>query len=124
MTMMPMHTSMNAKSVPMFVRSTISSMLAKALTTPTSTPVRIVDTWGVPKRGCTRAKTGGSSPSRAIAKRIRGCPSWKTRSTAVCATTEPSATTPTVQLGICDVLHRDRERLGALARGRAVTSAG
>ena len=48
--MIPTQTSMNAKSVPMFVRSTISSMLAKALTTPTSTPVRIVETWGVPKR--------------------------------------------------------------------------
>ena len=30
---MPMHTRMKAKSVPMFVRSTISSMLTNALTT-------------------------------------------------------------------------------------------
>jgi hypothetical protein len=49
--MMPMHTSMKANSVPMFVRSTISSMLATALTPPTSTPVRMVETWGVLKVG-------------------------------------------------------------------------
>ena len=66
---------MNAKSVPMFVRSTISSMFTNVLTTPTSTPVRIVETCGVPKRGCTFVKTGGRKPSRAIAKRMRGWPS-------------------------------------------------
>ena len=57
----------------------------------------MVVTWGVRKRGCTRAKTGGSIPSRAMAKKIRGWPSWNTSSTAVWATTEPKATTPTIQ---------------------------
>ena len=32
-----------------------------------------------------------------MAKKMRGCPSWKTSSTAVCATTEPKATMPTIQ---------------------------
>ena len=31
---------------------------------------------------------------------MRGCPSWKTSSTAVCATTEPKATTPTIHTGM------------------------
>ena len=35
-----------------------------------------------------------------MAKKMRGWPSWKTSSTAVCATTEPKATTPTIQFGI------------------------
>ncbi len=42
-----MHTSTNAKSVPMLVSCTISSMLATAEKNPTNTPVRIVVTWGV-----------------------------------------------------------------------------
>ena len=64
--------------------------------------------------GCTFAKNWGSRPSRAIAKKMRGCPSWKTSSTAVWATTDPKATTPTIQFGMCDVLHRQRQRLGLL----------
>ena len=72
---MPMQTRMNANSVPMLVRSTISSMLVNIAQTPTATPVRIVVTCGVRNRGCTSAKLGGSSPSRAIEKKIRGWPS-------------------------------------------------
>jgi hypothetical protein len=78
------------------VRSTIASRDVKLDVTPTARPVTIVVTCGVLKRGCTRANTSGSIPSRAIAKKMRGCPSWKTSSTAVCATTEPKATTPTI----------------------------
>jgi hypothetical protein len=37
----------------MLVRSTISSMLATAAKTATKTPVRMVETCGVRKRGCT-----------------------------------------------------------------------
>ena len=48
-----MQTRMNANSVPMFVRSTISSMLVNIAQTPTTTPVRIVVTCGVRNRGCT-----------------------------------------------------------------------
>ena len=54
---------------------------------------KIVVTCGVLNLGWTLAKTEGSSPSLAIEKKMRGCPSWKTKSTAVCAMTEPSATT-------------------------------
>ncbi len=90
---MPMLTSRNANSVPTFVRSTISSILMTAANAPTTTPVRIVVTWGVLNLGCTFAKTGGSSPSRAIEKNILGCPIWNTSSTAVWAITEPNATT-------------------------------
>ena len=72
---MPMHTRMNANSVPILVRSTISSMLVNIAHAPTATPVRIVVTCGVRNLGCTFAKLGGSSPSRAIEKKILGCPS-------------------------------------------------
>ncbi len=86
---------MKANRVPMFVRSTISSMVVNIEQTPTARPVTIVVTCGVRNLGCTRAKLCGSSPSRAIEKKIRGWPSWNTRSTAVCATTDPNATIPT-----------------------------
>ena len=89
---MPTQTRMKAKRVPMLVRSTISSIEATAATPPTRTPVRMVVTCGVLKRGWTLAKTGGRRPSRAIEKKMRGWPSWKTRRTAVCAMTEPRAT--------------------------------
>ena len=71
---MPTQTSMKAKSVPMFVRSMTSSMLAKAAKTPTKTPVRIVVTCGVLYFGWTLANVEGSSPSRAIEKKMRGWP--------------------------------------------------
>src|ERR1044072_4849106 len=86
---MPTQTRMKAKSVPMFVRSMTSSMEAKAAKTPTKTPVRIVVTCGVLYFGWTEAKVEGSSPSRAIEKKMRGWPNWKTSSKAVCAQTEP-----------------------------------
>ena len=37
------------------------------------TPVTTVPVEGVRKRGCTRPKNGGSSPSRAMAKKMRAC---------------------------------------------------
>ena len=46
-----MQTSMKANRVPMLVRLSIDSMLAKAAMPPTKMPVRIVVTWGVLKRG-------------------------------------------------------------------------
>ena len=64
---------------------------------PTASPVTMVVTCGVRKRGCTRAKVWGSSPSRAMAKKIRGWPYWNTSSTADIDTIAPSATIhPTV----------------------------
>src|SRR6266850_296800 len=74
-TRIPMHTRMKANSVPMFVRSTISSILVNIAHTPTATPVRMVVTCGVRNLGCTLAKDGGNSPSRAIEKKILGWPS-------------------------------------------------
>ena len=52
---------------------------------------------GILVRGLKRAAHCGSSPSRAIAKKIRGWPYWKTSSTADIDTAAPSATIqPTV----------------------------
>ena len=68
-------------------------------------------TCGVRYCGCTFAAHCGSRPSRAIAKKMRGCPYWNTSSTAVSETTAPSATIqPTVvQPG---ELQRLRQRIG------------
>src|ERR1051325_1226572 len=85
----PADTSTNANSVPMFVRSTTSAMLANAANAATNTPVRIVPTYGVLYFGWTLASTGGRRPSRAIEKKMRGCPSWNTSSTLPIATTAP-----------------------------------
>src|SRR6186713_2573766 len=43
----PRHTRMKANSVPMLVRSTISSRLVNSENTPTPTPVKIVEPQGV-----------------------------------------------------------------------------
>ena len=57
----------------------------------------MVVTCGVWYFGCTFAAHGGSRPSRAIVKKMRGCPSWKTTSTDVVAMTAPSEMMPAVQ---------------------------
>ena len=63
----------------------------------TNTPVTIVVTSGTRVTGLMRAAHPGSRPSRAIEKKMRGCPYWKTRSTADIDTAAPSATNqPTV----------------------------
>src|SRR6185437_16657521 len=56
----------------------------------TNTPVRMVPTYGVLYLGWTFAITGGSSPSRAIEKKMRGWPSWNTSSTLPMAITAPN----------------------------------
>ena len=89
-----MHTSTNAKSVPMFVSWTTSSMFATAAKNATKIPVRIVVTYGVRYFGWIFPNHGPRSPSRDIAMRMRGCPSWKTRRTDVIATTAPNARMP------------------------------
>ena len=54
-------------------------------------PVRIVDFHGVRNRGCTAPKKpGGSSPSRAMARKIRGWLSIITSSTDVIPATAPT----------------------------------
>ena len=75
-TMTPAATSAKAKSVPMLVSSTSSLMLAMEEQTATKTPVRMVVTCGVRKRGCTLAAHAGSRPSRPIEKKMRGWPAW------------------------------------------------
>ncbi len=84
---------MKANSVPMFTRFTISAMFARAENAHTTAPVRIVETAGVPKRGLTFANNGGRSPSRDIDIKMRGCPSWNTRRTAVIDAVAPRDTT-------------------------------
>jgi hypothetical protein len=73
-TITPADTSTKANNVPMLVRSTTSEMFANAENAATNTPVRMVPTYGVLYFGCTFAITGGSSPSRAIEKKMRGWP--------------------------------------------------
>ena len=55
-------------------------------------PVTSVVTCGVRYFGWILAAHCGSSPSRAIAKKMRGWPYWNTSSTAVSDTTAPNAT--------------------------------
>ena len=64
---------------------------------PRTTPVRIVVTCGVRYFGWTFAAHGGSRPSRAIEKKMRGWPSWNTSSTDVVAKTAPSEMMPAAQ---------------------------
>ena len=54
-------------------------------------------TCGVRYFGWTLAAHAGSSPSRAIEKKMRGCPSWNTTSTDVVANTAPSEMMPAAQ---------------------------
>ena len=62
--------------------------------TATTSPVTSVARVRHPRTSDRRAPpTRGSRPSRAIAKKIRGCPYWNTSSTAAIDTTAPSATT-------------------------------
>src|SRR6185437_3498937 len=87
----PADTSTNANNVPICVRSTTSEMFAKAENVATNTPVRIVQKDDVVYLGCTFAMTGGSRPTRAIEKKMRGWPSWNTSSTLPMAITAPNA---------------------------------
>src|SRR5687768_11548480 len=84
-------TSTNAKSVPIFVRSTTSEILANAANVATKVPVMMVPTYGVRNFGWSFEKNFGSRPSRDIEKKMRGWPSWKTISTLPIAITAPSA---------------------------------
>ena len=79
----------------------------------TTSPVTTVVMCGVRYFGWILAAHPGSSPSRAIAKKMRGCPYWKTSSTAVSETTAPNAT---IQLAVGKPgdLQRPRQRIGRL----------
>ena len=56
------------------------------------TPVTSVPIEGVRNFGCTCPKNGGSSPSRAIAKKMRACASVMTSITDVMPAIAPSLT--------------------------------
>ena len=84
---------MNAKSVPMLTSSASSLSGTNAETRATTTPVVIVTRTGVPVRGLTREKTGGSSWSRDIAKNTRDCPSMRIIMTVVSPARAPSEIT-------------------------------
>ncbi len=92
--MTPRQTRTKAKSVPMLVSSTILSSGEINAKNPTNTPVQMVVTCGVRYFGWMAANFFGSRPSRDIEKKIRGCPYWKIRRTAVIATTAPNDTHP------------------------------
>ena len=62
----PVHTIAKASSVPMLTRTPRTVMGKRPEAIATSTPVMMVVTCGVRKRGCSREKSGGSSPSRLI----------------------------------------------------------
>ena len=62
-------------------------------------------------RGWIFAAHCGSSPSRAIAKKMRGCPYWNTSSTADIDTAAPSATIQPTALKPGE-LQRARQRIG------------
>ena len=90
----PSATTTNAKSVPMFTRAASSEMLVNPATTAMMPPSRIVERYGVPKRGCTLAKTRGSSPSRLIAKKTRVWPSSRIMHTVVSPMAAPKLMRP------------------------------
>ena len=70
--MTPPHTITNASSVPIDTSSPSSPTGRNPATIAAIVPVTIVVTYGVPNFGCTLPNTGGSRPSRAIEKKIRG----------------------------------------------------
>src|SRR2546425_334314 len=88
----PTHTSTKANSVPMFVRSYVSPASPTSDASATTMPVINVVTCGTRCFTLTLAAHSGSRPSRAMAKKIRGWPYWKTRRTADIDTAAPSAT--------------------------------
>ena len=78
---MLIHTITNANSVPIETNSPSRLNGSNPPSTAATAPVTIVVTYGVRKRGWTFAKTGGSRPSLAIEKKIRGWPMSMTRMT-------------------------------------------
>ena len=74
-TITPADTSTNANSVPMFVRSTTSAMLANAANDRHEQSREDgADVRRLEPRDAPRARNGGSSPSRAIDMKMRGWP--------------------------------------------------
>ena len=93
----PALTRMNAKRVPMLTISTIAPRGTSAATRAAKMPKPIVSLTGVPVRGLTSAHFSGTSPSRAIAKKIRVWPYRITSRTLVMATSAPNAVSAAAQ---------------------------
>ena len=74
----------------MLTSSPTSPIGSRPASTATTAPVEIVAMWGVRSVGWISAATGGSRPSCAIARKIRGCASSITRMTEVRPKTIPS----------------------------------
>ena len=82
-TTMPIATTMNANSVPMFTSAASVSRSTKNASAATTMPVAIVVRYGVLKRCDTAEKTGGSRWSRLIAKNTRLWPIMRMSVTVV-----------------------------------------
>ena len=67
----------------MLTSSPTSPIGSRPASTATTAPVEIVAIYGVRSVGCIRPATGGSRPSCAIARKMRGCASSITRMTEV-----------------------------------------
>ena len=77
----------------MFTSSASSVSGTNVEMTATATPVRSVVRTGVPNRGLTLAKAGGSSRSRLMAKKTRLCPSIRIIITVVSPNSAPTEIT-------------------------------
>ena len=81
----------------MLTISTIAPSGTNAATRAAKMPNPMVSLTGVPVRGFTSAHDSGTSPSRAIAKKIRVWPYRMTSSTLVIATKAPNAVSDAAQ---------------------------
>ena len=79
----PAQTAVNASSMPIETSSPSTSIGKTPAKNAASTPVMTVAMDGVWYFGCTFSSCGGSSPSRAIAMKMRGCPRMDMRMTEV-----------------------------------------
>src|SRR2546425_8758143 len=92
-----MHARTTANSGPMLVRLYVAPASPIGAHNATKMPVISVVMCGTRVLAWTLAAHDGSSPSRPIAKKIRGCPYWNTSRTADIEMIAPSATIqPTV----------------------------
>src|SRR5947209_1702108 len=92
-TQTPAHTMMNASKVPMETIWPSTSIGVRAPARATQMPTKIVERYGVRKRGCTLLAHAGSRPSLDIEKKTRDCPSNITTIVLLNPQIAPSLTT-------------------------------
>ncbi len=68
------HTTRNAEAIPRQVRSPSTPIGSSAADSAAMPPSTRLPSQGVRQRGCTRVNSGGSRPSRAIARVMREWP--------------------------------------------------